>query len=284
MQLPLLSALHASEDKLVAAVHGICSIPMASSPNSPLTSTLNLPSSGTVPLVSVFRHVEKLPGHLHSIHVIHFVNDTRLVVKSSPPSRIPLLRHESAQLSTEAAVLKLLAQSSLPTAELLRYELVEADVGPSFLLTVHLSGISYAAIRHDLTRSERVEIEGEIDSFRDVITQHQSPTFGSVDRSTGGRSFETWEEAFTAMMEDVLMDGEDLLVALPFTDIRQLVRRMGPLFRDVGPARLVVRGLGQEQNVMIDRQSKKVTGIVDLGSAFWGDGEWAERKGDRGIL
>lgn len=229
-----------------------------------------------------FQNIERLPGHLHPIHVIHFSSNARLVVKNSPPSWTPLLRHEGAQLATEAAALRLLAKSSLPVPELVRYEPLDPHFGSSFLLTVYLSGISYASIRQDLTAIERAGIERQIRSLSDVITQYTSPTFGPLNGVPGGRGFETWDEAFTAMIEDILMDAEDMLVALPFTEIRHLMKRMGRLFQEVQQARLVVRGLGEEQNVLIDRQTHEVIGLVDLGLTFWGDGEWADRSGERG--
>lgn len=285
MQRPPLSPIQASESKssLSAAVRGIFSSSWSSPQHSPLASN-RTPSFSPVPLDSAFHQVESLPGHLHPIRVIHFSNDARLVLKTSPPQWTPLLRHEAAQLATEATVLQLLAPSSLPIPELVRYEPLDPHVGPSLLLTGYLPGVSYAAIRQDLMASERASIERQIRSVNDVITQYTSPTFGPVNGVADRQGFETWEAAFATMIEDVLMDGEDMLVALPFNEIRHLMKRMSWLFREVQEARLVVRGLGEEQNVLVDRQTNEVTGLVDLGGTFWGDGEWAARNGDRGIL
>ena len=283
MQRLPLSPLPVSERKLASAVSGILSSSMSSSRHSPVLSMLSLSNYSAMHVDSSSQHIERLPGHLHPIHIIHFSNDARLVVKSSPPPWTPLLRHESAQLATEAAALSLLAKSSLPIPELVRYEPLDPHVESSFLLTVYLSGISYASIRPDLTAIERAGIARQIRSVNEVITQYTSPTFGPLSRVAGGRGFETWDEAFSAMVEDVLMDGEDMLVALPFTEIRHLMKRMARLFQEVQPARLVVRGLGEEQNVLVDGQTHAVVGLVDLGLAFWGDGEWVDRSGERGV-
>lgn len=202
----------------------------------------------------------------------------------SPPSWTPLLRHEGARLATEAAVLTLLARSALPIPELVKYEPRDSLMGPSFLATMYIPGISYAAISPYLTRSAQAGIERQIRSLGDVMRQYTSPTFGPVDEVSGGHTFGSWGEAFTAMIEDVLMDGEDMLVALPSTEIRDLVKRMGSVLGEVKQAKLVVRGLGEEQNVLVEGISNEVIGLVDLSSAFWGDGEWFERIGERGIL
>ena len=283
MQRSSLGRLPASEKKLALAVYGKFSSLMSSSRQSPVSSTLTLSNFSVRHLEGSFQNIERIPGHLHPVHVVCFSDEIRVVVKSSPPPWTPLLRHEGAQLATEAVALGVLAQSSLPIPPLVRYEPLDPHAGSSFLLTGYLSGISYASIRQDLTVVERAGIERQIRSLSDVITQYTSPTFGSLKGVTGGRRFETWDEAFIAMVEDVLMDGEDMLVALPFTEIRHLMKRTRWLFQEVQEARLVVRGLGEAQNVLVDRQTHEVIGLMDLGLTFWGDGEWADRSGERGV-
>lgn len=283
MQRPPLDRLSASEKKLALTVYGKFPSLMSSSRHSPVSSTLTLSNFSVAHLDGSLQNIERLPGHLHPIHVVRFSDAVRVVVKSSPAPWTPLLRHEGAQLATEAVALSMLTQSSLPIPPLVRYEPLDPYAGSSFLLTGYLSGTSYASIRQDLTVVERAGIERQIRSVRDLITQYTSPTFGSLKGVAGGRRFEMWDEAFIAMVEDVLMDGEDMLVALPFTEIRHLLKRMRRLFQEVQEARLVVRGLGEEQNVLIDGQTHEVIGLVDLGLTFWGDGEWADRSGDRGI-
>ena len=52
-------------------------------------------------------------------------------------------------------------------------------------------------------------------------------------------------------------------------------------------ARLVVPGWTEAQNILVDRKSNEVTGLLDFGKAFWGDVEmFGQRKeGDiKGLL
>lgn len=84
------------------------------------------------------------------------------------------------------------------------------------------------------------------------------------------------------MVNSVLMDAEDSLVALPYAEIRHVVQRMGNELDDVQEARLVLgwadvedereEGEGQPGvGVLIDRRENGITGFVGLGGAFWGD-------------
>lgn len=80
------------------------------------------------------------------------------------------------------------------------------------------------------------------------------------------------------------MDGEDMLVSLPYSEIRHATERMEEVLDEVKKANLVVCGLGDEENVLIERRTNEITGLLDFGRAFWGDEAWGERKGDRGLL
>ena len=90
-----------------------------------------------------------------------------------------------------------------------------------------------------------------------------------------------------AMLESVLMDGEDVMVSLPYLQIREQVSRMKNALDSVEEARLVVLGFGQAENVLIDRRTNEVTGLLDFGRAIWGDwemGDLDKRKGTKGLL
>lgn len=98
------------------------------------------------------------------------------------------------------------------------------------------------------------------------------------------------------MVESVLRDAEDMLVALPYGEIRHVVQSMGEELDEVREARLVL-GLGcggdrsrhgegddewEELGILIDRRGNEVTGLVGLGGAFWGDGMCAVGNGGSG--
>ena len=48
-------------------------------------------------------------------------------------------------------------------------------------------------------------------------------------------------------------------------------RSWGKALDEVREARLVVLGLGRSENVLIDRRTNGVTGLLDFGQAVWGD-------------
>ncbi|KAL8689633.1 MAG: hypothetical protein Q9218_004734, partial [Villophora microphyllina] len=225
------------------------------------------------PSVAIAR-VEDLPIHLHHVHIIHLANQSRLVLKASPSPTTPLLRHERQLLDNEALVLQILGRSDLPVPQILRHDPTSTRLGSPFILTTHLSGTPYAEARKQLTGAEREHVEDQLRFLHATVSQHVSSAaraYGPVVLVASNQGYGTWREAFGALLESVLMDAEDLLISLPYAQIRNEVARLESFLSEVKEARLVVLGLFEPQNILIDRQTRGVTGILDFGQALWGD-------------
>lgn len=216
------------------------------------------------------RGMDDLSNHTHSIRLIHLSNGLRLILKISPSTNTEILRHERYCLEAEAFVFSLLVKSKLPVPKVIKYSPRSTQLGSPFLLTTHLPGISYASARPYLTRLERSGIERQLHSLSSIINQHTSRKFGPAGVGDG---YDTWGEAFHAMLESILMDGEDKLVSLPYSQIREESLRFSGVLNAVKQARLVILGLGEPENVLIDRRTNEVTGLTDFGRAMWADPE-----------
>ena len=271
----------------------VSTIPPSTNPShisSNPTPVQSLIENILVPLRLTVFQMEDISGHLHRVRIIRLSNGSSLVLKVSPAQAIPLLRHESYSLDSEALTLSLLAKSSLPVPRVLRHDASCVHIGSPFLLSTHLSGIPYGNVRQYLTRSERAGIERQLKSIYNVISQHTSSIYGPygpVSLVASNQGHKTWREAFVAMLESVLMDGEDMMVSLPYSQIREHLSRHENALDPVEEARLVVLGFGQPENVLIDRRTNEVTGLLDFGRATWGDwemGDLEKRKGTKGLL
>ena len=214
---------------------------------------------------------ENLSGHLHCICTLRLSNDSRLILKTSPSPSAYLLRSEYQYLDTEATTLELLATSSLPIPRVVKYERRCSNVSSALLLETQLSGTRYADVKEYLTKAERTSIEKQIFALRALVHEHRSFTFGPAGLVKAGEGYNTWREAYVAMLDTLLMDGEDMMVNLPYFQIREAVSRWESYLDDVTEARLVVPGLGEPENTLIDRRSNEVTGLLDFGRAVWGD-------------
>lgn len=219
--------------------------------------------------------MEVLPSHhLHRLIIIHLSDTSRLIVKISPSSSTLLLRYELDLLEREAETLLFLANSNLPVPQILKYEPRSCFLDSPFLLTSYLPGLKYSEALPYLSRSEKRSIEAQLRSLRLSISQYSSSNFGLVgyprlSRTSG--AYTSWREAFTAMMESVLWDGEDVMVNIAYFEIREVLKRLGHCLDEVIEPNLVILGLGKPENVLIDRRTNKVVGLLDLCMAVWGD-------------
>ncbi|KAL9580950.1 MAG: hypothetical protein Q9212_004182 [Teloschistes hypoglaucus] len=237
------------------------------------------------PSIAVAR-VEDIPHHLHNIHVIHLANRSRLVLKASPSPITPLLRHEHQMLNNEALTLEILGRSDLPVSRLLRYDPTSTRLGSPFTLTTCLSGTPYAELRKQLTRAEREHVEDQLQFLQAAVSQHMSSAscaYGPVVLVAAQKGYRTWREAFGAMLESVLMDAEDLLINLPYIQLRKAVAKLESSLDDVTEPRLVVLGLLEPSNILINPHTKDVTGMVDFGQALWGDWQFGTMQEADGL-
>lgn len=276
--------------------------PLRSSSPISYPSISSLPASSLLHALSLppnlpSHQLQTITGFLHPITLIHLSTTTRLVLKTAPSPQTPLLRHERLHLASEAKVLALLAKSALPLPRLLKHNNSHSTnsclLWP-YLLTTHLPGISYALARPYLTHSERQSIEPQIFSILTAISSYTSPRYGPVALVAEGKGYSSWKEAFSSMLDSLLMDAEDMLVALPYGEIRYVLEMVGPELEQVTEASLIF-GLGVNSHtseeigdgerklgsveILIDRRSNEITGLVGLGGAVWGDATCGVRDG-----
>ncbi|KAL8979813.1 MAG: hypothetical protein Q9205_004943 [Flavoplaca limonia] len=218
--------------------------------------------------------VDVLPDRLHSINIIHLSDRSYLVLKAGPSPLIPLLRHERSLLDNEAQALRILARSDLPVPRILKHDPTGTQLDNPFLLSTFVSGQRYADVRPFLKPQEQAIIEGQLRFLIAAIGQHFPPgsdTYGPLALTASHHAHTTWKEAFRSMLESVLMDAEDLLINLPYNQIRAEVAEHDYVLDDVREARLVIPGLTEPRNILIDQRTNTITGLLDFGRALWGD-------------
>ena len=228
------------------------------------------------------QHIEDIPNDLHHVRLLHLSNGYRIILKVDPPVLTALLKHERHGLEAEALALTLLDQSSLPVPTVLKYEKSGEVLGTPFLITTHVNGVTLSQALPSLTRADRIGIERQISALEAIIAQHTSPTFGPVPLVSSGLGYRSWREAFTVMLESVLKDAEDRFVNLPYAQIRELVVRTGAALDEVQIARLVVLGIRDAENILIDQKTLEITGLVDLKRTLWGDASMGASEGTNG--
>jgi hypothetical protein len=82
---------------------------------------------------------------------------------------------------------------------------------------------------------------------------------------------ESWREAFLALLEAALRDAEDMLITIPYDNIRYYINKHSQVLDDVMEPRLVALNVCTPDNVLVNESTKQITGLVGFSNVIWGD-------------
>jgi serine/threonine protein kinase len=214
---------------------------------------------------------------VHRVYHLKLSNGHQLIVKVSPPPAIPLLRRERLSLETEVRALTILARINHPCIpRLYRYIPHDASPGVSFLVRQYLQGVSLSEIQNRLSAKDFNDLDRHLGLLINVIGQQISTAFGPLSKVATGTGSHHWRDAFVALFEEVLRDAEDMFIHLPYSQIRRELYRWSSALDEIQTPRLVVVNFGRPSEVLLDPETRQLSGLLDFGSALWGDVMLAE--------
>jgi hypothetical protein len=140
-----------------------------------------------------------------------------------------------------------------------------------FLIVTHLPGRRLSELSSELTVVEQRAIDRALGSYTHSLTSLSATQFGMAHRVFDGRGRKSWKEAFLALLEAALRDAEDMLVTIPYDNIRYYVTQHSHVLDEVVKPTLVALDVCSPDNVLIDEDTKRVTGLVGFSNVLWGD-------------
>ncbi|EED19911.1 hypothetical protein TSTA_031720 [Talaromyces stipitatus ATCC 10500] len=218
------------------------------------------------------RSTRILSSRVYRVYHLNLSNGHQLVLRASPPPAIPLLRRERASLETEMRALTILAPINSPCIPRL-YRHISRDASPSVSLLVrqYIDGIPLAEMQDQLSAKDLNDVDRQLGSLIKAVGQQVSTAFGPLSKVAAGTGHRHWREAFVTLFEEVLRDAEDMFIHLPYHQIRREVSRLSAVLDEVTTPRLVVMNLGRPSEVLLDPSTRQLCGLLDFGSALWGD-------------
>lgn len=244
------------------------------------TYTVSPDFSGIQKLVhAVFRsykitiqQAERLRSRVHQVYLIKLADDSPLILKCLPAGNIRLLRHERHTLDTEVKTLETLHEyTQLPVPRIIKYDDYGGLFGSPFLMMSHLPGRRLSELAPHLTVTERNAIDRTVGSYVRSLSSLSATQFGMTHRVFERKGCNTWREAFLALLEGALRDGEDMLVTIPYDSIRYYVTKQAHILDEVTEPRLVALDVCRPDNILVDEHSKRVTALVGFSNVIWGD-------------
>jgi aminoglycoside phosphotransferase (APT) family kinase protein len=198
--------------------------------------------------------------------------DTELVLRISPPDDAGYLFYERRMMAQEPQVHSLLrAQTSVPVADILAHDDTRTTLDRDYLLMERLPGRPLIEAR--LTDRE---IDGVLEQVGVYLRQMHAlvaDRYGYLGAHQPMTPQPSWIEAFTVMWNKLL---DDVVACGGYTTeeadaLRRLLEIYRPHFERAVPASLLHMDVWG-QNILVD-EAGRVTGLVDLDRALWGDPE-----------
>jgi aminoglycoside phosphotransferase (APT) family kinase protein len=210
-------------------------------------------------------------GWFNAIYSISFEDNSEVVLKVSPTSDIRVLTYERDIMNTEVKVMQLLRESTdLPIPEVYYYDKSRTLIDSEYYFMEKIKGEAYNKVKEKLSKEQRLCIDKQIGACNRKINEIKRDRFGSiaVEEKTGT----SWSEVFIGMVKDVLRNGEEYEVKLPYEYkyIETLFTEHKVSLDKVTEPCLVHWDL-HEGNVFVNESYDKIVGIIDFERAFYGD-------------
>ncbi len=153
-------------------------------------------------------------SYFNAAYAITLADGLRCVLKVAPPDRVRVLRYERDIMAAEVAVMRLVRQrTEIPAPHILGYDTSRRLVDSDFYLMAFIEGVPLNKLRSQLSSDEQHAIDRETGHYLRQMNEIEGSSFGYFARpAPPGRS---WRETFTAMLDGVLANGQEMNVVLP---------------------------------------------------------------------
>lgn len=220
---------------------------------------------------AIRRYDELRDGYFNAAYQIDMADGRRAVLKVAPPPDVRVLRYEHSILRSEVQMLRLVSEhTNVPVPTVYYHDDSYSFIDGEYFLMSFVSGQAYNQVRESYTLQRRAAIEQTIGDYLRRINSISGPFFGYP--TMADRRYTTWRQAFLAMFEDLLQDGQEKHVVLPleYATMRRQVENVASALDDVRTPQLVHWDLW-DGNIFVEPKSGLITGIIDFERALWGD-------------
>ena len=210
-------------------------------------------------------------GLFNSAFRLDFADGFRAVLKVAPIEGAGTLRYEHRMMEGEVGVLRLIARnSSIPAPRVLHADFSRSAIPADFMIMEFLPGIPFNKVRDQWPQSAVDSVREESGRFLREVNSIGNIRFGYFALPESAAP--SWFETFKRMIEWLLEDASSQSISLPVSPdtILQTIQRFRDDLDAVRSAQLVHWDLW-DGNILVDPESRRITGIIDWERALWGD-------------
>lgn len=188
-----------------------------------------------------------------------------LILKISSPSR--WLQPEPDVFANETAILETMADAGIDTPRVFSNACSGLAGTKDYLLLDHGKNVPFCTLTA-VSDDQSASAGKSLSRWLERVSEVHSTAFGSIN----GVARSSWRECFQTMVEDLLVEAENMLVHLPYDQIRSHVQGLAyALDVMIIPSLVILGPSSRISNTMIEPSSMAVTGLVDYSNVVWGD-------------
>lgn len=204
-------------------------------------------------------------GWFNAAYGLEFASGESAVIKIAPPFDIEVMTYEKEIIRAEHEVMTLL-QGKISLPKLIFADLDGTQFGRAFIVMQRLNGTTLNKVVDALTESSLRQIRAKLGQTVQAVHAVKSATFGMIV----GPRFQSWPQAFSKLLLDVIADGKRKNVELPYDACLELLAATQGFLNEVTEPSLVHWDLW-EGNVFVDPATGEFVGIIDFERALYAD-------------
>ncbi len=216
------------------------------------------------------REYEELSeGWANSAYMLKLEDGREAVLKAAADSEEGRMRCERGLMRTETEVMRRIEQlGGVPLPHIYAYDDSKRIVSGEYFLMERVKGETYDKVRSELSPAEQEAIDLELGAYFRRIHEIKGTEFGYYLPNPSNAP--VWEDAFIALMHDVLQDGRDAGIRLPmaYEELEAELERRREILREVKTPRLV-HWDSWPGNVFV--KNGRVESLIDFERALWAD-------------
>ncbi|MNO18383.1 Phosphotransferase enzyme family protein [compost metagenome] len=209
-------------------------------------------------------------GFFNTAYDLELSDGRSVILKVAPAGETETLSYEKDIMRAEVEALRLVqAAGSVPAPVVYGFDESLKLIPSPFFFMEKVEGDPYNEVKDSLPDEVRVSIERELGHYQRLINEIMGDRFGLFGESADTAA-RTWRETFTAMIHNVLDDGQRLGAVLPasYDEIKESLHKYLPALEEVTEPRLIHWDLWNG-NIFV--KDGVIVSIIDWERALWGD-------------
>lgn len=215
---------------------------------------------------------ELTEGMFNSVYAIRGtgIMENGIILKIGAAPGTEILIYEKDIMRTEIEAYKLLEGTPIKSPRLLAYDYSRREIPCDYFFMEMVKGVMWKDRLKEITQEKRSGLMYELGKCNAAVHSVKGSRFGYLKEDKRFH-FDTWGEAFSAMMSDILEDGRIQDCSLPYEEIEEAVKIRFDCLNEITIPCLVDFDMWAG-NVFIDEDTcSHITGVIDFERCFYGD-------------